>query len=170
MAAKMSVLGLIMSSYPYLRSVMVRFPLESQNKVKRTNILKFGLFSEIGMFGGLFVLFLTTVIFQLKIICWKDYSTTLQLLRLGISYMIYLFKLWSKQSWNILSYFLCFESYKKKYIYIYRTPIDASAGEARPGHFLTGFWHAVWTVSAWIVYSLYSVQFVKCTVCTVHSV
>ena len=69
MAAKMSVLGLIMSSYPYLRSVMVRFPLESQNKVKRTNILKFGLFSEIGMFGGLFVLFLTTVIFQLKIIC-----------------------------------------------------------------------------------------------------
>ena len=27
MAAKMSVLGLILSSYPYLRSAMVRFPL-----------------------------------------------------------------------------------------------------------------------------------------------
>ena len=28
MAAKMSVLGLILSSYPYLRSAMVRFPLQ----------------------------------------------------------------------------------------------------------------------------------------------
>ena len=28
MAAKMSVLGMMLSSYPYLRSAMVRFPLE----------------------------------------------------------------------------------------------------------------------------------------------
>ena len=31
MAAKMSVLGLILSSYPYLRSAMVRFPINPIN-------------------------------------------------------------------------------------------------------------------------------------------
>ena len=31
MAAKMGVLGLIMSFYPYLRSAMVRFPLIEKN-------------------------------------------------------------------------------------------------------------------------------------------
>ena len=30
MAAKMSVLGLILSSYPYLRSALVRFPLMNE--------------------------------------------------------------------------------------------------------------------------------------------
>ena len=34
MAAKMSVLGLIRSSYPHLRSAMVQFPLSKKSKKK----------------------------------------------------------------------------------------------------------------------------------------
>ena len=36
MAAKMSVLELVMSFYPYLRSAMVRFPLINDEAVCRT--------------------------------------------------------------------------------------------------------------------------------------
>ena len=32
MAAKLSVLGLILSSYPYLRSALVRFPFKEEEK------------------------------------------------------------------------------------------------------------------------------------------
>ena len=44
MAAKMSVLGLILSFYPYLRSAMERFPL---NCVVDHHLIKFPLYSDI---------------------------------------------------------------------------------------------------------------------------
>ena len=45
MAAKISVLGLKLSSYPYLRSAMVRFPLW-QNLVRQTKKIKFKEFKK----------------------------------------------------------------------------------------------------------------------------
>ena len=41
MAAKISVLGLILSSYPYLRSAMVRFSLSLNGLNKVNSFLKF---------------------------------------------------------------------------------------------------------------------------------
>ena len=39
MAAKMSVLGLILSSYPYLSSAMVRFPLKVKEVESKEDII-----------------------------------------------------------------------------------------------------------------------------------
>ena len=46
MAAKISVLGLILSPYPYLGSTMVRFPLMNVKGVRRTAPATPGLFTE----------------------------------------------------------------------------------------------------------------------------